>query len=237
MKSLIFNSSHSSNSGCSDDDTKDDEDTHKVKEYIDKIHLLNNNYNIKIKINEQNEKENFVHNSEYINMYIKKHELFKKKLNDIYNFLKKKSNYNTFEHIERVYKTVSNINSSYEFISLKIRIETIIEQIKKNLQINYHDTIIYLNEFLQIRYKIFKYNNNSIFLLSKKEINHHEDTQKNFPFLKNDDKFLENDIMDYINYKKSCLFQSSLNKKKENHSNAYVHLYEMDKDKINDLNG
>ncbi|CAD2109973.1 conserved Plasmodium protein, unknown function [Plasmodium vinckei] len=205
----------------------------KINEYIEKLDMLDNNLDLKITLNQQKEKENFINNIDNINIYIKKHMSFKKKLNEINKSFKKNCNYDAFSKIESVYKTISNINSSYEFIILKIQIEDYINKIEENLKIdNYIDTIPFLKSFLEIRKNIFKYN--SLYFLS---LNEKKYEQKFSNFLSDEDKTIQNDITDYVNYKRPSIFQNYLDKKKTHeHVQAYTQMYEMNKDKIDLLN-
>ncbi|SCO61995.1 conserved Plasmodium protein, unknown function [Plasmodium berghei] len=205
----------------------------KINEYIEKLDMLDNNFDLKITLNQQREKENFINNIDNINIYIKKHMSFKKKLSEINKSFKKNCNYDAFSKIENVYKTISNINSSYEFIILKIKIEDYINKIEENLKINnYIDTIPFLKLFLEIRKNIFKYN--SLYFLNHNEKKYE---QKFSNFLNDEDKTIQNDITDYVNYKRPFIFQNNLDKKKANeHVQAYTQIYEMNKDKIDLLN-
>ncbi|CRH00975.1 conserved Plasmodium protein, unknown function [Plasmodium relictum] len=222
-------SNDSSEQNESDND-ENDENVNKINEFIEKLDILNNNYDLKIKLNKQKENENYVNNIDNINIYIKKHESFKKKLNEINNFFKKKCNYDAFSRIEKVYVTVSNINSSYEFISLKIKIQDYIKNIERNIKNNYINTIPYINLFLEIRKKIHKYSSLYFFNLKNEKYD-----CKNLNFLKKEEAIIENDIIDYINHKKTFTSQNISNKKNE-HAEAYKRIYEMDKEKINLLN-
>ncbi|CRG93739.1 conserved Plasmodium protein, unknown function [Plasmodium gallinaceum] len=224
---LVSNDSSEQNESDYDDN---DENINKINEFIEKLDMLNNNYDLKIKLNRQRENENYVNNIDNINIYIKKHESFKKKLNEINNFFKKKCNYDAFSKIEKVYVTISNINSSYEFISLKIKIQDYIENIEKNIKNNYLNTIPYLNLFLQIRKKIHKYSSLYFFYSKNEKYN-----IQNSNFLKKEETIIENDIIDYVNYKKTFIFQNVSDKKNE-HAQVYNQIYEMDKEKINLLN-
>ncbi|SCO93221.1 conserved Plasmodium protein, unknown function [Plasmodium malariae] len=253
---------HTSSTDTSEENESDmDEDVNKLNEYIEKLDLLNNSCELQIKMNQQKEKENFVNNIDDINIYIRKHISFKKKLDDINKSFKKNCNYEAFSRIEKVYKTISHINSSYEYITLKIKLDEYIEHIENNIKTNYLNTISYLNHFLEIRKNIYRYNSSS-FLYSKDEnySNSNSNSKSNsnsnsnsksksksnrnsnrngncnneyWKFRSPEERIIENDIVDFVNYKRALIFHNFLSKKSDEHSQAYIQIYNMDREKIN----
>ncbi|GAW81865.1 hypothetical protein, conserved [Plasmodium gonderi] len=212
----------------------------KINEYIEKLDILNNKLDLKIKLNQQNEKENLVKNIDNINIYIKKHLSFKNRLNGINNSLKEKCNYDAFSKIEKVYKTISNVNSSYEYITLKIQVQDYVKRVETCIRTNHMDAIYPLSQFLKLRRYIYKYGRSGS---SEREgsnsyihLNNPNRAKGASTLMHSEDTVIENDVIDYVKYKEKQFSENQPEQQNHAHAEAYKQIYQTEKGSINLLN-
>ncbi|ANQ09017.1 Uncharacterized protein PCOAH_00035210 [Plasmodium coatneyi] len=225
----------------------------RINQYIEKLDILRNKCDLKIRLNQQKEKENLVNNIDNINIQVKKHLLFKQKINRINNSLREKCNYDAFSQMERIYKTISNVNASYEYTTLKIQLQDYIKQVEGCVRRNYLDAIEPLNQFLQVRRCLYTYGRSGLLRVGNipnggsiphegSSLAHAYHTKGAVVLLTGDDAVIESDIINYVQHRERQLSEDPPEHNNDAHSHthaqgqAYAQICKTDEESIKLLN-
>ncbi|EUD68476.1 hypothetical protein C922_00872 [Plasmodium inui San Antonio 1] len=220
----------------------------RINEYIEKLDILRNKCDLKIRLNQQKEKENLLSNIDNINIQVKKHLLFKGKINKINNSLREKCNYDAFSQMEKIYKTISNVNSSYEYITLKIQLQDYIRQVEGCVRRNYLDAIEPLNQFLQVRRCLYRYGRSEL-LRGGSSLNggiasgHGYHSKGAVALLTSEDAIIESDIIKYVQQREKQLSEDHPEQNNDAHphshaeAQAYAQIFQTDEENVKLLNG
>ncbi|SCO73699.1 conserved Plasmodium protein, unknown function [Plasmodium vivax] len=209
--------------------TERDEESNikRINQYIEKLDILRNKCDLKIKLNQQKEKENLVSNIDNINTQVKKHLLFKRRINKINSSLREKCNYDAFSQMERIYKTISDVNSSYEYTTLKIQLQDYIRQVEGCVRRNYLDAIEPLNQFLQVRRCLYRYGRSGLLPLGGSAPGHAYRAKGAAILLSGEEVVIESDIISYAQQRERQLLEDPPEQHQDAlpHSHAQVQAY------------